>query len=507
MSGTASVERAFCAACPLRKSLAEQVGQLQARILELEQQLARVEAERDEAVQQADQLRSELGTLHRRRKRQAAPFSKDAPTPHPKKPGRKAGASYGKKGHRPAPSKIDEVVQAELPETCPHCGGHDIEPERVAPQYQVDVPPEVVAHVRQFDVHIGSCGDCGNRVQGRHPLQTSDALGAAASQIGPTALALAADWKVRLGLSFELIAELFETLWKIRVTRGALSHALGRQSRAAAPTYEALRDAIRQSPVVSPDESGWRVAGRSAWVWVFVTEKITFYSIEFGRGFHQAAKVLGESFSGILVRDGWAAYRLFRNARHQTCLQHLLRRCRKNLETAQRGTARLPRAIRRILKAAISLRDQRDLGQLATEAFAEKLAGLRQRMSHFLTWKPVDDENRKLVKHLDCERDALFTFLETPGLPATNYLAEQAIRPIIRVRKNSGGGNRTWSGAAWTAILATVLRTARLQGLDPIALLVRLARAPRPTVAHEIVPALPPVGRDPPTTPPTALHG
>jgi transposase len=45
--------------------------------------------------------------------------------------------------------------------------------------------------VRRFDVHVGQCCGCHRRVQGRHPLQTSDALGAAAVQVGPQAIALA----------------------------------------------------------------------------------------------------------------------------------------------------------------------------------------------------------------------------------------------------------------------------------------------------------------------------
>ncbi|MBI4587436.1 MAG: hypothetical protein HY725_01240, partial [Candidatus Rokubacteria bacterium] len=48
-------------------------------------------------------------------------------------------------------------------------------------------------HVTRFDVALGRCRHCRRRVQGRHPRQTSDALGAAASQLGPRALALAAD--------------------------------------------------------------------------------------------------------------------------------------------------------------------------------------------------------------------------------------------------------------------------------------------------------------------------
>jgi len=49
--------------------------------------------------------------------------------------------------------------------------------------------------VTRFRIHVGHCQACGQRLQGRHPEQTSDALGAAAVQIGPNALGLAAELK------------------------------------------------------------------------------------------------------------------------------------------------------------------------------------------------------------------------------------------------------------------------------------------------------------------------
>src|SRR5437764_889802 len=73
-----------------------------------------------------------------------------------------------------------------LPDACPACGG-PVGETGVAHQYQTDIPRTPIT--RQFHVHLGECRRCGRRVQGRHPLQTSDALGAAAAQVGPDAQA------------------------------------------------------------------------------------------------------------------------------------------------------------------------------------------------------------------------------------------------------------------------------------------------------------------------------
>lgn len=497
--------------CSCCRALEQENQRLRERVVQLEEELVALRRSNQEHVDQVAQLRALLEQERRAGKRQAAPFSKGEPKRQPKRPGRKSGAAYGRKAHRPPPQRVDEVVEAPLPATCPDCSGA-VAQDEVAQQYQVDLPPRIEPLVRQFNVHVGHCQDCSRRVQGRHPLQTSDALGAAASQLGPRLLALAADLKLVMGLSYGKIQALFASLFGVDVTPGGLALALQRLGRAATPTYEALKAAVRTADVVSPDETGWRVAARSAWLWTFVTTMVTVYAIEPGRGYLEAVKVLGEEFSGTLARDGWAPYRKFTRAKHQTCVAHLLRRCKEILDTAQRGAARLPHAVRRILKQALLLRDRRDAGTISPHGLRVATGRLRAAMNRYLRWRPTDEENRKLVKHLNKEASALFTFLDDPTVPATNHLAERAIRPAVVTRKTCGGGNREWSGATMLATLLTILRTARQQGLDPLPILASLLLSPHPAVAHALVPAANPIttsasqppARQPPQRPPSA---
>ena len=160
--------------------------------------------------------------------------------------------------------------------------------------------------VRAFHIAIGHCRDCGRRVQGRHPLQTSDALGAAAAQLGPVAVTLAVVLNKQLGLPLGKITTLFRERFGLTVTCGGLVHAIRRTARRAEPTYAALCETIRGSPVVTPDETGWKVDARLQWLWAYATPDTTVYAIQPGRGFEEAATVLGADFPGVLVRDGWA---------------------------------------------------------------------------------------------------------------------------------------------------------------------------------------------------------
>lgn len=346
-------------------------------------------------------------------------------------------------------------------------------------QYQEEIPQARVI-VRQFTVHIGQCRACGRRVQGRHPLQTSDALGAAAVQLGAQLIALVVVLNKQLGLSFGKIVTLLAQLYGVTVSRSGLVQAVHRAARQARPTYEALCTQIRGSPVVSPDETGWKVAGLLAWLWAYVTADTTVYRIQAGRGFPAAAAVLGREFAGILVRDGWAPYRRFRAAAHQTCLAHLLRRCR-DLRT-DHPQARVVREVERILTAALRLRDRHQTGAVSTHGLAVARGRLISRLGDRLAHPSRTPAIARFTRHLDREFAAIWSFLFVPGLDATNWRAEHAIRPAVVTRKVCGG-NRTWRGADTQQILASVIRTARQRQLNPQRVLAPMLRSRRPRVA------------------------
>lgn len=176
--------------------------------------------------------------------------------------------------------------------------------------------------------------------------------------------------------------------------------------------------AVNRSEMIVPDESGWRVGGEGAWLWTAATTGATCYWVaDGGRGFEEACQVMSPEYSGVMVREGWAPYRRFEKATHQSCLAHLLRRCdelTRDLPPGARGT---PRRVRELLTEALCARDLEDAERVAV----------------------VDD------------------------LAATNWRAEQAIRPAV-VNRKVWGGNRTWRGAATHGRMMSVVRTAAQQG-------------------------------------------
>ncbi len=249
----------------------------------------------------------------------------------------------------------------------------------------------------------------------------------------------------------------------------------------AEPTYDGLVEKIRGSPVVYPDETGWKVGGWRAWLWAFTNKKETVYLIENGRGYPEAAKVLGSDYSGVIGADGWAPYRRFRQAQMQTCLAHLLHRSGEILETATRGAVKFPRAVKAILQSALTVRDRRDAGQISVHGAAVARGRLKARMERLLSGRITNSQNRRFAAHLRRYEDALFRFLERDDVEATNWPAEQAIRPAV-VNRKTCAGNRTETGAEAQAILMSVLRTCHQKSLRSLEVLAQILRqrTPRP---------------------------
>ena len=459
-----------------KNPLADKVEKLEKHVESLEDKLERALAENE-------RLRKELEEALRSLKRQAAPFSKNQPKADPKPPGRKPGNRYGSRGSRPIPTRLNEIHHSPLPKGCLHCGGR-VEYRETKPQFQEEIVRATI--VRRFDVEIGQCCQCGRHVQGRHPLQTSDALGAAKVQLGPEALTLSAHLSKEMGLSHERVARILKWSYGLEMSRSGICRALERIGKRAAPTYQQLCVMIRRSDLVWMDETGWRVAAHLEWLWAAVTEKFTVYQILPGRGFNPAAQILGAGYSGFLNHDGLRLYYGFLQAFHQSCLAHLLRRCRDMMKTLSGPARRFPFDVQTLLQKALDLRDRYRLGEISKHGMAVATGRLESCLDRLLNRRLSVPDNRRFANHLAHEQPWIFSFLHCPGLDATNNVAERAIRPAV-VARHTWGGNRTSNGAKTQQILMSVLRTYWQQQKDSFAGLLHLLRSRDPQIL-DIVP-------------------
>jgi transposase len=361
-----------------------------------------------------------LEQQQRAAKRQAAPFAKGPPKAEPKKPGRRPGADYGAKAHRPppAPEEIIETYEAVLPATCPGCGGA-LDETHIDHQYQVEIPRTPIH--RQFNVHVGRCRGCQRRVQGRHPLQTSDALGAAASQLGPDAQAAVVELNKQAGLPHGKVIRALDSLFGITLTPGGSAHTVLRAARRCEPVYATLCQAVGQADWVVLDETGWHVGGHPAWLHALVVAQATAYIIDPTRSGGVAERLLGRGYAGVMVHDGWSPYDNFEQARHQQCLGHLLRRCHELLETATRGAVRFPRRVKGLLQTALDLRDRHAAGNVSDHG----LAVARGRLANELA-------------------DAV--------LPPKSNPANERLTAILRTSRSRSRASRSLTHSPWAAL-------------------------------------------------------
>jgi transposase len=448
-----------------------------------QQENERLRKEIERLKQETERLRRELEAALRASKRQAAPHSRGNPKANPQRPGRKPGSRYGRQSCRPTPSRVDERIEVPLPERCPHCGG-GVEGESCETQYQEEIVRRTI--VRRFDIAVGRCRQCRRHVQGRHRLQTSDAVGVGKVQLGPEALSLSAILNKQMGLSLGHTRQVLSHGFGLEVSRAGLCRALARLAGRAEPTYAGLVEAARQSPVNVVDETGWKVGGRLQWLHVAVSAQVTVYAILPGRGYEQSALILGTGYDGFLVHDGWAPYYRFRFAFHQSCLSHLLRRCREMAQIASPAAASFPLAVKGLLQASLELRNRYERGEVSAHGLKTARGRVEAQLDRMLARHYRNAANRRLARHLEREQPWLFLFLHCPGLDATNHQAERAIRGMVIARK-VWGGNRSWAGARTQQVLVSLLRTCWQQGKDAFAPMVKLLRAPRPVIL-DIVP-------------------
>lgn len=440
----------------------------------LEKRVAHLETE-------LQKLKELLEVTQRRSKRQAAPFSKGEPKTAPKTPGRKAGHLPE---HRAVPEKVDQVEEAPLPSACPRCGGQVLEDE-VQAQYQIDIPRPIPVIVTQFNIHIGHCETCGQRVHGRHREQTSDATGAAAVQIGPNALGLAADLKHEMGLPYGKTAKVLSTATDLEVQRSTLARASQRLATKCQPTYQRLIVRLRQSEVAHVDETGWKVGGHPAWLWVFANDEMSVYVVDPSRAHEVVEEILGQDYAGVLVSDCFLAYDPL-TCRPSKCVAHLLRRCKELQEMKSGRAVQFSQDLARLLQAAIRLKGRKS--QLSVHGYRVACGRLEAACDRLLERQLTDADNARFAKLLRKQRPRLFTFLYHAAVSPTNNLAERELRPAVIVRK-TGGCNRSETGAQAHTILTSVLRTCHKQGRDSVEVLKQLLQHAEPMIVDLAAPA------------------
>jgi len=367
-------------------------------------------------------------------------FIKDPIKTRPHKPGQKKGHQGNS---RPLPQEVDEEVEIKY-NRCPDCNTK-LKTTEVRERYVEDIifPKKVV---KKYNIHRCWCPKC-KEVKTPKP---KDAL--PKCRFGLTLMLFVCFQKFGLLLTINKIQRELVTYFNLEVSQGEISQIITKLGKLFNGEFEELKHEMRNLAVSYTDETGWRSKGQNKWLWTFINEKIALYVIDKSRGHEVALEVLGKDYSGIVSSDRYCTYNTLEkatNCKQQKCWTHILRNAR-DLAKLYEEAKYVHKRLKQIYKSARNGESK------------EKL----------LHWIDLVAENRKRCKSTEVKkfvnsicrkhRDNLFRFVDNPEVESTNNRAERGLRPLVVMRKISGG-NRSENGERATEVMCSVINSWQLQ--------------------------------------------
>jgi transposase len=420
-------------------------------------QAARIDA----LLARVEELERQLG---RSSLNSSLPPSRDSPTAREERPkkkgsGRKQGGQRGHPGqHRPMvehPNRVETYWPAE----CGGCGAAVGEADRVGDGepvcHQVSdirVVVEVCEHRR-----MRTRCTCGHRTLA--PLPVGVPEGAFGASVAAAAATLTA-----ARVSRRETGRLLEDLCGIQIGVASVEALVKQASAALEDPYEQILRHLDDAKVRCADETSWRQAGDSRWLSVAAAVDAALFQIAARRDRAAARALLGDDPGGVIVSDRYAVYLYIDAAKRQLCLAHVRR---DFIALGERAGApgRLGRKLQKCLADAFKILNAtgRDLNDLT--ALQADLAPTRQRLLELLQQgaRGRDPHTARFCRGLLDRYDALWTFTQIAGVPATNNTAERALRHGVMWRKTSYG-TQTDDGNRTVERLLTIRETCSLQG-------------------------------------------
>ena len=444
---------------------AETIGQQQAELAEREAAIER----RDEKIRE---LEEELAQFRRPAK---TPENSSVPPSRGEKANRVAGRRRKlgpKRGHVGASRlrSTPDVVIACRPSACAGCG--EALPQaggrRVGRSQVVELPPVVPVVLEGWQYAV-TCAHCGVQTTGTYPVGLESRR-----TFGPRIEALLSYLHERQHVGYERLIEVCRDVFGLAISQGGIENALRRLVDRARPTYAAIREQVRGSPVINSDETSARVAGRTQWQWTFQTPEASYHVIAASRGGEVIEAFLDGVEPEVWGSDLYAPQMLTSAQAHQICMSHQERALTFAVE-ADAGEARLwAIELRHVFGRAIRLHHERD--QVPPETFARRLLLIENATDRLVFDRYVapKTEAARLQKRYRLHRASLYVFLQRDDVEPTNNSSERDLRPSVIHRKVIGSFRSAW-GAEASAIRSSILTTARKQGRNLFDALLAIA--------------------------------
>ncbi len=407
-------------------------------------------------------------------------------------------SSGAKQARKKRDARHNQVRRREEPthrvehafERCPECdyalGGQSVDYVRQVIEIPAPQPVEVTEHriIKRF------CPRC---ERWRSPKLDLIGQVLGQSRMGVRLVSLVAYLRTSLRLPLRQIREYLKTFHRLVISVGEIVNLLNQVRDATKETVDGLKRQAQGSAILHADETGWREGGRNGYVWSFSTPEegegaVRYYEFDSSRAQAVVRRVLGDKFKGHLVSDFYVGYNDY-GCKKQRCWNHLLPELHELKEKSAEDleTVKWAQAVRALYDEAREW--------VARECSPEQEAREQQYVSfvgrmHELGLRHAQDKGHHcwaLSKRVLRHEDELFQFVLVEGLSPSNNQAERSIRPLVVVRKISGG-TRSPSGSQTRMALASLFGTWQARQLNPFTECLSLLSQPPPQPTHLSLP-------------------
>ncbi|MGX5851822.1 IS66 family transposase [Mesorhizobium sp. PL10] len=398
-----------------------------------------------------------------------------------------------KRGRKALPENLPrERVEYDLPDdqkVCPCCAGrmHRMG-ETVTEQLHIEVKAKVLQNVR-FKYACRHCDRTGiNTPVLIAPMPAQPLPGSIATA---STLAFALVHKYVDGTPLYRLAQAFERAG-VPVSRGALGHwVIGSSEKHLSRIYDTLKLRLRSQPLIHGDETTVQVlkeidreAASTSYMWAYRSsedsdEPIVLLDYQPGRGQIHPQTFLGD-YRGILMSDGYTAWRTLEGATHLGCMAHSRRRFVDALKARKKGGGPPEQALRffeqlyRVERQARNeIPDDGETRDHCIRRFRQQhsvpiLHALKAWLDEIAPKVLPDSKLGDAVSYTLNQWGYLTRYTEDGSMPIDNNLLERDIR-IFATGRKSWLFSDTVDGARASAVIYSLMLTCRACGVEPLA--------------------------------------
>ncbi|MCC2614500.1 IS66 family transposase [Neorhizobium sp. Rsf11] len=287
------------------------------------------------------------------------------------------------------------------------------------------------------------------------------------------------------------LAQAFERAG-VPVSRGALGHwVIGSSENHLVRIYDALKLRLRSQPLIHGDETTVQVlkekdrkATDESYMWAYRSgqdsdEPIVLFDYQPGRGQVHPQTFLGD-YHGILMTDGYQAWRTLKKATQIGCMAHARRRFVNALKAREKPGGPPAQALKffdQLYRIERQARDEKpDDGETQPDhmrRFRQKhsipvLAALKAWLDDIAPKVVPDTKLGDAVSYTLNQWEYLTRYTDDGRMPIDNNLLERDIRVFATGRK-SWLFSDTVDGAKASAVIYSLMLTCRACGVEPFA--------------------------------------